>query len=301
MFNFKIPADTVKLMPEEIAALNLRGLYSEYGYNFYRMSRFEEYDFYADKKDFLTSKNILTFTDANGKLMALRPDVTLSIIKHIQKTEGVRVQKFFYDEKVYRVPRNSDSFHEIAQSGIECIGTLDDNDIREVLELAVLSLHTIAEGRRYVLDVSHAGVLQNLLRDNSKEINEILKCFAEKNIHGLKDLSAPDEVIRLAETEGSIDTALPELQNITGTKVLDVLSSLTKYHDVIRIDFSTVNNLNYYNGIVFKGFIEGISENILSGGQYDNLMALMGHKKIKGAGFAVNLDLTRTLGGEKNA
>ena len=277
-----------RLRPEETAALNLRGLYSEHGYSFYRMSRFEEYDFYADKKDFLTSKSILTFTDADGKLMALRPDVTLSIIRHMRNDGGV--QKFFYDEKVYRVPRNADTFHEITQAGIECMGPLSDNDIREVLELAVLSLHTIAQGRRCLLDVSHAGLIASLV---TRGRQEILKCLAEKNIHGLKALGAPDEVICLAELDGSADSALPELQRTTGSNCLDVLSSLSRYHDEIHIDFSTVNNLNYYNGIVFRGFIEGITESILSGGQYDNLMALMGHKDSKAVGFAVNLNLIR--------
>ncbi|MBQ7221060.1 MAG: ATP phosphoribosyltransferase regulatory subunit [Synergistaceae bacterium] len=273
-----------RLRPEELAALNLRSLYSDYGYSFYRMSRFEEYDFYADKKDFLLSKNILTFTDADGKLMALRPDVTLSIIRHIRSTEGV--QKFFYDEKVYRVPRNAENFHEIAQSGIECIGNLSDDDVREVLELAVLSLHTIADGRRCVLDVSHAGLIASLVHENR---NDILKCLAEKNIHGLKSLDVPEEVIALAELEGSPESALPKLRDITGSHALDVLSMLEKYHGEIHVDFSTVNSLNYYNGIVFSGYIEGISESILSGGQYDNLMSMMGHKNVKGLGFAVNL------------
>ena len=72
-----------------------------------------------------------------------------------------------------------------------------------------------------------------------------------------------------------------------------MLLSLGEYHDEIRVDFSTVNNLNYYNGIVFRGFIEGISESILSGGQYDSLMALMGHKGAKAVGFAVNLDIVQ--------
>lgn len=276
----------LKLRPEEKAALNLRGLYADYGYSFYRMSRFEEYDFYADKKDFLSSKNILTFTDANGKLMALRPDVTLSIIKHTRSTEGV--QKFFYDEKVYRVPKNSDTFHEIAQSGIECIGELQEAHIAEVLELAVLSLHTIAQGRRCVLDVSHAGLVASLVRENRQAV---MKCLAEKNIHGLKSLGVPEVIIRLAELEGSPESALPTLRAITGSNALDVLSMLKKYHDEIHVDFSTVNSLNYYNGIVFRGFIEGISESILSGGQYDNLMSMMGHKDVKALGFGVNLNL----------
>ena len=280
-----------RLRPEEIAALKLRGLYSDYGYSFYRMSRFEEYDFYADKKDFLISKAVLTFTDADGKLMALRPDVTLSIIRHIRNTDGV--QKFFYDEKIYRVPRNSSTFREIPQAGIECIGSLTAEDLAEVLELAILSLHTAAKGRKCILDVSHAGLMDSVLPEHNRL--EILKCFAEKNIHGLKALNAPDEVIRLAAIEGRPS----EVKGVAGLEVLD---SLSKYDDEIRIDFSAVNNLNYYNGIVFRGFIEGVSESVLSGGQYDNLMAMMGHKGVKAAGFAVNLDLAAQIsGGEADA
>ena len=280
-----------RLRPEEIAALKLRGLYSDYGYTFYRMSRFEEYDFYADKKDFLISKAVLTFTDADGKLMALRPDVTLSIIRHIRNTDGV--QKFFYDEKIYRVPRNSATFREIPQAGIECIGHLEAEELAEVLELAVLSLHTVAHSRRCILDVSHAGLTASVVPEQDRR--EILQCMAEKNIHGLREMGAPDEVIRLAEIEGRPS----EVRGIAGLEVLD---SLSKYDDEIRIDFSAVNNLNYYNGIVFRGFIEGVSESVLSGGQYDNLMAMMGHKGVKAAGFAVNLDLAAQIsGGEADA
>ena len=275
-----------KLRPEEEASLNLRKLYADYDYDFYRMSRFEEYDFYADKKDFLISKNILTFTDADGKLMALRPDVTLSIIKHIRNIDNVN--KFFYDERIYRVPRNSDSFHEFSQTGIECIGSLNDDNLCEVIELAVKSLHELSKGRRYLLDISHAGLIASLVHENR---TEILKCLSEKNIHGLKNINAPKEIIRLAEINNDVEEALRIIKNVTGSKVLDLLSGLKKYHDFINIDFSVVNNLNYYNGIIFRGFIEGINGNILSGGQYDNLMSLMGHKGAKGIGFAVSLDL----------
>ncbi len=274
----------LRLRPEEEAALNLRGLYESYGYTFYRMSRFEEYDFYADKKDFLTSKSILTFTDINGKLMALRPDVTLSIVKHIKDFGSV--QKFYYDEKVYRVPRNANSFREISQAGIECVGGLHDDDLREVLELAILSLHTVAGSRRCVLDVADAGMIAELLPDTSSRAG-ILKCIAEKNIHGLEALNAPEKVIRLVKLNGEISSALPELDGSTRK----VLASLTEYHDELRVDFSAVNNLNYYNGIVFRGFIEGMPEAILSGGQYDNLMRLMKHDNARAVGFAVYLDM----------
>ncbi len=141
--------------------------------------------------------------------------------------------------------------------------------------------------------MSHAGLTASVVPEQDRR--EILQCMAEKNIHGLREMGAPDEVIRLAEIEGRPS----EVRGIAGLEVLD---SLSKYDDEIRIDFSAVNNLNYYNGIVFRGFIEGVSESVLSGGQYDNLMAMMGHKGVKAAGFAVNLDLAAQIsGGEADA
>ena len=266
----------LRLRPEEKAALSLRELYADKGCSFYKMSRFEEYDFYADKKDFLTSRNILTFTDINGRLMALRPDVTLSIIKHVRDIPG-QVQKFFYDEKVYRVPRNANSFHEISQAGIEFIGSLGVHDICTVIELAIESLHAVSNGRRCVLDVADASRVAALIPDQNRA--QILKCIAEKNIHGLRALNAPEELIKLMNHDGRPESILPP----------DIIA---KYHDELRTDYSVISSLNYYNGLVFRGFIEGIPEAILSGGQYDNLLHMMGHDKdTRALGFAVYLDL----------
>ena len=61
----------------EAATLKLRSLYETYGYRKYRMGRFEEYGLYAANRSFLPSEHILTFTDLDGRLMALKPDITL--------------------------------------------------------------------------------------------------------------------------------------------------------------------------------------------------------------------------------
>ena len=108
----------------ERAAFGLRDLYSAHGYTQYKMSKFEEYDLYAGNKDFLVSDNVITFTDTNGKLMALKPDVTLSIVKHTK--DNADLHKVYYDENVYRVSGSSRAYREIMQVGLECIGNVDD-------------------------------------------------------------------------------------------------------------------------------------------------------------------------------
>ena len=70
------------LKEEERIALELRSLYKKYGYLPYKMSKFEEYDLYVANKEFLISDGVITFNDTDGKLLALKPDVTLSIIRN---------------------------------------------------------------------------------------------------------------------------------------------------------------------------------------------------------------------------
>ena len=77
------------LKNEERAILKLRSLYKKYGYMPFKMSKFEEYDLYVRNKDFLISDRVITFNDTNGKLLALKPDVTLSIIKNGDSPPGL--------------------------------------------------------------------------------------------------------------------------------------------------------------------------------------------------------------------
>ena len=143
------------LKNEEKAMMRLRGLYGRYGYAQYKMSKFEEYDLYVRNKSFLASDQIITFNDTSGKLMALKPDVTLSIVKNT-KDCGVSLCKYFYNENVYRLSHTTGEFKERLQVGLECIGSIDLYSMSEVIALAEKSLETISS--RYVLDISPYGL-----------------------------------------------------------------------------------------------------------------------------------------------
>ena len=94
---------------QEKVMFGLRSLYRSYGYTQYKMSKFEEYDLYAKNKDFLISDGVITFTDTNGKLMALKPDVTLSIIKN-KRVRSIPISHslilFSFLNQLYSVNRN---------------------------------------------------------------------------------------------------------------------------------------------------------------------------------------------------
>ena len=285
----------------------LRSLYSSYGYERYKMGKFEEYDLYSRNKDFLVSDTVITFTDTNGKLMALKPDVTLSIIKNNKDRPG-EVQKLYYNENVYRVSKGTGSFREIMQTGLECFGDIDGSCISEVLMLAAKSLETVS--RDFVLEISDLEILSafvDAVPAAAAVKKSILKCFSEKNGHEIKDICRENdiddkyaaELTELLSLYGNPDEVMDRLADICSDKGMEQeISRLKEVISVFRdsdmknniiIDFSAISDMNYYNGIIFRGFIAGIPEGVLSGGQYDRLMNKMGRKS-QAIGFAVYLD-----------
>ncbi len=295
------------LRDDERAIFSLRALYGKYGYAQYKMSKFEEYDLYALNKQFLVSDNIITFTDTDGKLMALKPDVTLSIIKNGKENPN-GVQKVFYNENVYRVSKGTESFKEIMQTGLECFGDVDDYLITEVIMLAIKSLQTISN--EYVLDISSLDVINAIfekLNLSQSAKKQIVNALLQKNANAI-DLLVKEEKINdsdrellkaLCTTYGKAENVKARLEKFdldqnTKNALDSLIGTIDSLNELglgenVNVDFSVVSDLNYYNGLVFKGFISGIPTSILSGGEYDNLMQKMG-KKSRAIGFAIYLD-----------
>ncbi len=284
----------------------LRGLYEKYGYSHYRMSKFEEYDLYARNKDFLISDSVITFTDMDGRLLALKPDVTLSIVKNLNNSED-GTQKLYYNENVYRVTKGNRSFKEIMQTGLEAFGNIDTYTLCEVLTLAAESLYAISPD--CVLDVSSLDILSAVmerlsLSDNDKA--EFMRLVGEKNTHEITALLSSAQVseediatvTKLLSICGNAEEVIAEIENLLNgfcdtaplCELCAVLAALDKNcKERIRVDFSVVDNTKYYNGIVFKGFIKGVPTAVLSGGQYNKLMKRLG-RGCDAVGFAVYHD-----------
>lgn len=293
---------------DEKIIFKLRELYTKYGYIKYRMSKFEEYDLYVRNKDFLVSENIITFTDVDGKLMALKPDVTLSIIKNSRDAKGA-VEKVYYNENVYRASADTRAFKEIMQAGLEAIGDIDDYCICEVLLLAAKSLECIKSD--YILDISHVGIVSEAIEGieiSEKGRKALLKALGEKNVGEISavcksegvDEGSADLLKKLAAIYGAPTEVITKLKAIARGERFDAaIAQLERIAEVLeqngcidraRIDFSIINNTSYYSGVVFKGYVNGIPWDVLSGGQYDKLMRRMSRKS--GAiGFAVYMDM----------
>lgn len=297
------------LKKSEIAVMRLRELFRSYGYERYEMSKFEEYELYAENRSFLGSDEIITFTDTGGKLRALRPDVTLSIVKNTKNSGSAGLTKLYYDENIYRRGGLGHELRERVQSGVECIGAIGAGEMSEIVLLAARSLELLTE--RSCIDLSHMGIVGDMLdglelSDDARK--KLLARIGEKNVPELWNLSRefelPDSYIErltaLCEIGGSFNEAYARLQPLCSSEkskaaanelrdVYDgVMRSFPKAD--IRLDFSVVNDVSYYDGVIFQGYADGIPAPVLSGGRYDSLMRKFGRRK--GAiGFAVYVDV----------
>ncbi|KXL53481.1 ATP phosphoribosyltransferase regulatory subunit [Anaerotignum neopropionicum] len=296
------------LKKEEEVIFRLRALFEQFGYKKFKMSKFEEYDFYAENRSFLSSENILTFSGLDGKLLALKPDVTLSIVKNT-KGNYENPERVYYNENVYRVRKGAGEFKEIMQVGLEYIGEVDRYATLEVIRLAQKSLEIVSDD--YIMDISHMGFVMGLIEElglSNSQNEALLKGISEKNTHSIQTLCKQYDVkkemigalVSMASLYGSMEESLQKAKLLClnekmeqALEELEVVFSVLKANggsEKLKLDFSVVNGMDYYTGIIFQGFINGVPSSILSGGRYDNLVRKLG-KNSDAIGFAVYLDL----------
>lgn len=281
----------------------LNRLYEQYGYRKFRMSKFEDYDLYAQNKDFLKSGHIITFTDVDGALKALKPDITLSIMKNNNGSS----EKVYYNENVYR--EMGGAFKEILQVGVESVGRLDLYAKVEVIALAAKSLELLAPD--YVLDLSDVSFVSCLL-DNmalAGEVREqVLGYIAKKSAPGIQALAEKrlitrenaETITRLMAIYAPLRAGIAQAGQFArdnacsdALRQLDLVASVLEGFGLggrVHLDFSLVNTMDYYNGVIFQGFLQKVPFPVLSGGQYDNLAHKMG-KQVGAIGFALYMGL----------
>ena len=293
------------LQPKEQASFALRALYEAAGCRKYHMGRFEEYGLYQENRSFLSSEQVITFTDLDGRLLALKPDVTLSIAKTAQPAPGETL-RYYYHENVYRPSAESHTFQEIGQMGLELLGEVDETQVRQAVSLAAQSLAQL--GKPWVLEVSHMGYLFGLL--DALGVPEasraaLLAKLRAKNLHELRaaasaaglDEAGAEALAGLMQLCGRCEEVLPRVEaacrnqrmRAAAAELNAIAAELNGAGGSIRLDMTLAGEMEYYNGLVFQGYLESLPRPVLKGGRYDLLM----QKFTPGAGaigFAVYLD-----------
>jgi ATP phosphoribosyltransferase regulatory subunit len=306
-YNLITPEGTRDLLFDECRARReienkLMDLFRSEGYSEVITPSLEFYDVFSGSVHGFPQESMYKLTDAKGRLMVIRPDSTIPIIRLAEtrlKNEA-RPLKLCYNQTVYNVnPKEAGRDDEIAQCGVERIGTRLKTLV--VLKLAVEAFKVM--GYDYRFEIGNCKIFNRLILENNinaSEKEKIRHMVETKNNPALIAAGVPKELVELSKLFGGAEVFKKARKLYKSEKMRENLSHLEGVYtelcndinsDRITIDLGLTNTRGYYTGILFNGYIEGYGEPVLTGGKYiiNNTVA---------TGFAVNVSAIAALRGK---
>lgn len=285
----------------------LTELFSRNDYAEISTPEIEYYDLFVQSGNPLPQESFLKIVDRSGKIMVMRPDCTTPIARvAATKLKAVPLpQRLYYNETVFRSGQaHKGGSSEIAQCGIELIGAAGQQADVEVIALAVEALKAVSP-HAFHIELGHVGLFRALsdeMEMGAAKTEQIRLLIEGKQFAALNDLLSDYQdkpayavLSRLSQLFGSTEV-LDEAESLVGKReeveYLRALYSALKEkgcEQYVRFDLGLVHQIDYYTGVVFRGYIEGAGAPVLSGGRYDNLVEKFG-RTAPAIGFAVDAD-----------
>lgn len=280
------------------------------GYSELTTPSVEYYDIIAATGHPLSQESMMKIVDRTGKILVMRPDNTVAIGRVVaSKMKGLPLPlRLYYNQTVFR----SDDVHtgarsEIDQCGVELVGAEGLRADLEVISLAINALEACGL-QDYHIEIGHAGYFGALVKRLAlpEETEQTLRILLEN-----KELTAYESALRPYQDDpaGQALCRLPRL--FGGAEVLEeaetlcadvvaasVLTYLRTLYGVLKdaglsqrvqFDLSLVHTIEYYTGIVFRGYGQGAAGDVLSGGRYDKLIGQFG-APVPATGFALDVE-----------
>lgn len=299
-----------KSVEEKIA-----GIFTSKGYCEVVTPGIEFFDVFNLNSKYFPQESMYKLVDNKGRLLVVRPDSTMPIarVAATRLREAALPLRMFYSQNVYRnKPVMCGRSDEIKQMGIELIGS---NSKRADLEIITTAIEVLAscDDDKFRLEIGDIGFFRELVSklDTDSETKEQIRSLIEvKNYPALNDLldSIGDNRITKALKQiprlfGGVEVFERAASLFEDEKINDILRNLREiysslstlgYDGKITIDLGIVNKMDYYTGVVIKGYLEGYGDAVLSGGRYNKLLAEFGYD-VPATGFAVNIDAAARL------
>lgn len=282
-------------------------LFCRRGYSEVSTPEVEFYDLVLQSGNPIPQESMLKIIDRSGKIMVMRPDCTTPIARvAATKLKAVPLpQRLYYDETVFRSgDQHRGGSSEIAQCGVELIGAAGKKADLEIVAMAVDALRACGL-TRFHIELGHAGFFRSLAAGmdmTEEQVEEMRRLIEGKSFAALAEYLKPWQgqagcaaLLRLSRLFGGVEV-LDEAQQLAGQNA--ALSYLRELYDILnaagygqylRFDLGLVHQIDYYTGVVFRGYVEGAGDAVLSGGRYDTLMGDFG-RNAPATGFAVDVD-----------
>lgn len=288
---------------------NINNTFKSFAYREAFTPTIEYYDVFSSIKSTVLKGEMFKLIDKSGDILVLRPDVTIPIARMVANNSKTQKKNFkvFYNHQVFRM--DNENRREITQTGIEFFGSDKSSADAEVISIAAKSLLKIDIDFR--IEIGHAnyykGLLEEIHIDNTDTYETLKELIENKNFVELKRLTCEldlDErvkkvIVEMPNLYGDFREVLKHAQSLClNDKMCESLKDLREVCEIIEdlgygryisVDLGLINHLDYYSGVIFKGYMASHGEMILSGGRYDDLTENYG-KTIPATGFAINID-----------
>ena len=307
------PRGTRDFLPDEMEARRtiewrMREVARRWGYREVCTPEFEDLELFTMRSGAGIIEEMYVFLDKGGRNLALRPEITASVIRMYINEAKVAPKPlrwcYFADCFRYERPQKG-RYRQFWQFGVELIGADTALADAEAIMLAADMLN--ATGITYELKVGHLSFMKNLLEDLGPSAQRrVMAHLDKKDFDGLKitleSLEKPDlgnSLISLAECRD-----LAEAFEIAGTipekeRIHQTINTLDAAGVDYSLNFGIARGLDYYTGMVFEGFAQnlGAENQILGGGAY-RLAHLFGGDDVASCGFAIGFDRVMVSLGE---
>jgi len=290
----------------------LRSVYIEMGYKEVNSPTFEFYDVYNLKNQPIKQEKMYKLFDNMGRMMVLRPDMTTPIAR-IAATK-IKNRKYpvklCYTGNIYRMNEVlNGKISEVTQSGIEVLGS---NNLRADVEVLIVAIRALIKTglKEFKIEIGQAEFFKSIIEDidiDEEAIEQLRTLIENKNFSEVENFIAENK--EKLKDKSNILSKLPELfggreviekaqKLVNNEKALDTLNTISKVYEIVSkagyseylsIDLGMVQHINYYTGLIYRGYAKGIGDTLLSGGRYDNLISQFGCD-IPATGLAINVD-----------
>ncbi|MDD2494143.1 MAG: ATP phosphoribosyltransferase regulatory subunit [Tissierellia bacterium] len=273
------------------------------GYMNIEPSIFEGYDEFTDVNFRIDKKSTVKVFDNSGEILILSPDITTGIInKFMTRWELGLILKIFYYGKTYMF---SNGIKEKRQMGVELIGEKNENTDESVLNTALKIINKYTDD--YLIEIGNSKFLKGLIEAclfNKVDYDNVLNLIYVKNKQALKEYLEKlpyrepiSTLLNILDLEGNFDEINRSLNGLymndlmkEGLRELYNIDEFFKnVTNKITYDLSMVSELSYYDGIIFRGYINGINKEIIKGGRYDSFTEQF-RFNVPAIGFSIELD-----------
>lgn len=272
----------------------------------------EALELYLGVEGVLDKSEMFKVFDDSGQILVLRPDLTMPIARLAASRfkNSPRPLKFSYLSSAFQ-SKNSQSLSlkEKTQAGVELIGTASLESDLEMIMLLIKTMKKVGV-ESPLIDIGHADLINEIFADLKiavKEKKTLRQLLAAKNRIGIKNHI---KSINLKEQAAAVLLKLPSLfgdpkKVVNELKMMPLsadtkkaLAALEKLFNklekfgalkYITFDPMLISRHGYYTGLIFKGYAQGYSNLLASGGRYDNLTAKFGLEEAA-VGFAVEIE-----------